>query len=88
MKYFLTDSEAVVTSKELTDWLLDHDIHQRRSVPYEHWQNFVERDVQSFNNRVATLMNGQRYFTAKYWPLAAFHRVNMNSRTHNVSTGS
>jgi len=88
MKYLLTDSEAVVTSKELTDWLLDHDIHQRRSVPYEHWQNFVERDVQSFNNGVATLMNGQRYLTAKYWPLAAFHWVNMHNRTPNVSTGS
>ena len=79
----LTDSEAVATSQELTDWLLDNDVHQRRSVPYEHWQNFVERDVQSFNYGVATLMNGQRYLTAKYWPLAAFHWVNVHNKTPN-----
>ena len=88
MKFLLTDSEAVVTSQELTEWLLDNDVHQRRSVPYEHWQNFVERDVQSFNNGVATLMNGQRYLTAKYWPLAAFHWVNVHNKTPNVATGS
>ena len=88
MKYLMTDSEAVVTSQELTEWLLDKNIHQRCSVPYEHWQNFVERDVQSFNNGVATLMNGQRYLTAKYWPLAAFHWVNVHNKTPNVTTGS
>ena len=33
-------------------------------------------------------MNGQRYLTAKYWPLAAFHWVNVHNKTPNVSTGS
>ena len=66
MKFLLTDSEAVVTSQKLTDWLLDNDVHQRRSIPYEYWKNFVERDVQSFSNGVTTFMNGPRCLTAKY----------------------
>ena len=87
IKYLQTDSEAVVMSQELTEWLLEKNIHPRMSVPYEHWQNFVERDVQSFNKGVATLMNDQHFLAAKYWPFAAFHWVDVHNHTPNVNTG-
>ena len=74
-------------SEELTNWCLDADIHCRQSVPYEHWQNFVERDVQTFNKGVASLMNGQNYLVAKFWPFTAFHWVDVHNRTPNESSG-
>jgi hypothetical protein len=88
VKFLQTDAEAVVMSKELTDWCLENGIHTRQSIPYEHWQNFVERDIQSFNKGVAVLMNDQEYLAAKYWPFAAFHWVDVHNRTPNLSSGS
>ena len=87
MKYLQTDLEAVVMSKDISEWCLNNHIHQRQSVPYEHWQNFVERDVQSFNKGVAALMNDQKFLSAKYWPLAAFHWVDIHNHTPNANTG-
>ena len=58
----------------------------RQTVPYEHWQNFVERDIQSFNKGVAVLMNDQEYLSAKYWLFAVFHWVNVHNRPPNLSS--
>lgn len=88
VKYLQTDSENVVLSAELTEWCLEKGCHGIRSIPYEHWQNAVERDVQSFNKGVSALMNGQRYLSADYWHLAAVHWGDLRNNTPNVNTGN
>ena len=87
VKTLMTDSENVVLSDELTQWCLEKGCHGIRSIPYEHWQNAVERDVQSFDKGVSALMNGQRYLSADYWHLAAFYWGDLRNSTPNVNTG-
>ena len=47
-----------------------------------------ERDIQIFNKGVATLINDQQFVPVKYWPLTAFHWLDVRNRTPNVSTGN
>ena len=54
------------------------------SAPYCHWQNSVERDVQTVTRGVSTMLHSQPWLRADCWDLALFHYVACRNRTPNV----
>jgi hypothetical protein len=79
------DFNKVVVSDEFRSWLLHtYGARVENSVPYAHWQNAVERDVQTVLNGVSTLLHAQRWLRADAWDLALFHYIDCRNRSPNA----
>ena len=59
-------------------------IRHEASIPYQHYQNAVERDVQTIVNGTATLLLAQSWLRKDNWDLAMFHYVDVRNKTPNV----
>ena len=54
------------------------------STPEAHYQNFVERYVQTFTRFTSALLQGQDILQAKHGTWALFHAVDCRNRVPNV----
>lgn len=73
-------------SERLVDWRWK-DVTIPSSVPYAHWQNAVERDVQTIVNGTSTLIHSQPWLPADCRDLPLFHFVDIRNRAPNKRTG-
>lgn len=83
-----TDNDLVVLSQETQSYLVDMQMTQQLSAPYRHFQNAVEREVQTVTKGVSLLLHSQPWLPAKMWNLALFHFVNCRNHTPNVHNKS
>ncbi len=84
-KVFRSDSEILLNSKEMSE-LLNHPsvcMTSERSAPYTHYQNIVERYVQTCNKGVATMIHAQRFLPANTWNLALYNWIRCQNHTPN-----
>jgi Reverse transcriptase (RNA-dependent DNA polymerase) len=81
-KILRCDSARHLISDSMKEWLWEKwECVIENSAPYAHWQNAVERDMQTVVNGASTLLHAQRWLTADCWDLALFHYVQLRNRT-------
>jgi hypothetical protein len=83
-----TDSERVLTMGAVATYLSNQGIKSEQSVPYAHYQNLVERYVQTTSKGVSALLHGQRFLKAEHWDKALFHYIDCRNRTPNSKCGN
>ena len=84
VKAFRSDAETVLKDGKMGDFLRDNGIIHELSTPEAHFQNFVERYVQTVTKFVGALLHGQDVLQSKHWDWALFHAVDCRNRVPNV----
>ena len=79
-----SDNDTVILSQETQNYLVKSEIIHQLSAPYRHFQNAVEREVQTVTKGVSLLLHSQPWLPARLWHLALFHYVRCRNNTPNV----
>ena len=79
------DSDSVQLSDDFTLFLenITNPVRSEVSIPGSHYQNPVERHIQTFIKGVSTLLHGQTTLGANFWGLAAIAWVDTRNITPN-----
>ena len=83
-KILRSDNDTVILSEDTQKYLVEKQILQQLSAPYRHFQNSVEREVQTVTKGISLLMHSQAWLPARFWHLALFHYVNCRNHTPNI----
>ena len=83
-KVLRTDSEVVLNSASMKQSMVDLGITHQFSTPYRHYQNSVEREVQTYLKGVSLLLHSQQWLQANQWDLAVHHFADVRNHTPNV----
>ena len=67
LKILRSDAEEIFNSSDMQFFLEEHGIRHQFSVPYEHYQNRVERLIQHNVRGISSLMYSQKWLPANYW---------------------
>lgn len=86
IKAFRSDSENIMIEGKVEEFLNDTNITPNHSLPYEHYQNLVERHVQTVVKLVATIIHDQQLLNASFWDYALFYAVQTWNQTPNTKT--
>jgi len=78
-----TDSEPIFLSKEVHSYLEEKFIDLNTSAPERHFQNSVERDMQTVIKGVAAVLHGQPFLRLDLWPAALLDFIEKKNRTPN-----
>ena len=84
VKAFRSDAETVLKDGKMGAYLKEKGIIHELSTPEAHYQNFVERYVQTINKFTSALLHGQDILQAKHWNWALFHAVDCRNRVPNT----
>jgi hypothetical protein len=87
IKFFSSDSEQIMKWGPVKQLLENKGIQSEYSLPYAHYQNLVERYVQTITKAVSTIVHGQSLLKAILWNYALFYVVNCHNATPNTKTG-
>ena len=83
-KVLRTDSELVLNSSSMQQAMVDAQVTHQCSAPYRHFQNSVEREVQTYIKGVSLLLHSQQWLQANQWDLAVHHFADVRNHTPNV----
>jgi len=83
---FRSDSEPIMLEGKVGHFLTLENINHDASLPYEHYQNLIERHVQTIVKKVATIMLDQQLLNATFWNYALFYAVRLWNDTPNSKT--
>ncbi len=83
VKCFRSDAETVLKDGKMGAYLKEHGFTHELSTPDAHYQNFVERYVQTINKFTSALLHGQDVLQSKHWNWALFHAVDCRNRVPN-----
>ena len=87
VKSFRSDSEQIMKWGPVKQLLENKGIQSEYSLPYAHYQNLVERYVQTITKAVSTIIHGQSLLKANLWNYAIFYVVDCRNVTTNTKTG-
>ena len=88
-KILRTDDEPTLTNDTIIRHLAEkHQMSMQHSAPYSHWQNSVERDIQTMIKGVTTLLHSQTWLRKDAWNVALKAWTSTRNRTPNVHTGN
>jgi hypothetical protein len=76
VKVFRYDSEQIMKWGPVKQLLESKGIQLLHSLPYAHYQNLVERYIQTIVKAVSTVLHGQSLLKANLWDYALFYVVN------------
>lgn len=86
IKAFRSDSENIMVHGEVADFLQAKVVDQQYSLPYAHYQNLVERHVQTVVNAVGTIIHDQPLLGNSFWDYALFYVIDVKNHTPNTKT--
>ena len=86
MRVFRSDSEQILISGDVAEFLNTSAVKQDLSLPYAHHQNLVERHVQSIVNSVTTSIHDQALLGPSFWDYCLFNVVATKNRSPNTKT--
>jgi hypothetical protein len=69
--------ENVLKSEEIVRYLDAKHIRIQNSAPYSHWQQSVERDIQTIAKGTSCLLHDQEFLNATYWDHSMVHFVDV-----------
>ena len=78
LKILRSDAVEIFNSSEVQLFLEEHRIKHQFSVPYEHYQNRIERLIQHNVKGISSLIYAQKRLPANYWEHAAKHFVRVS----------
>jgi hypothetical protein len=84
---FRSDSEQIMKWGPVKQLLESKGIQPQHSLPYAHYQNLVERYIQTIVKAVSTVLHGQSLLKAHLWDYALFYVINCRNSTPNSKTG-
>ena len=88
IKAFRSDAETVLKDGKMGEYLNANGYIHELSTPEAHYQNFVERYVQTIGRFTAALLHGQDILSAKHWDWALFHAIDCRNRTPKTPSRS
>ena len=83
---FRSDSENIMVEGGVAEFLKTKGVDQQFSLPYAHYQNLVERHVQTVVNRVTTTLHDQIFLGFTWWDYCLFHVIQLMNSTPNSKT--
>jgi hypothetical protein len=83
---FRSDNENLLKDPKVMAILAKYGMTKQSSAPYQHYQNTVERDVQTLVKLIACILHSQGFLKARWWAHALFHAVEMHNRIPNRVT--
>ena len=86
VKVIRSDYSSIYLSEESTTWLTEHGIRMESSTPYQHWQNGVERDMQTMIKAVSTMLYTSTFTRKDLWGHALEHYVYVHGYIPNKRT--
>ena len=86
VKCFRSDAETVLKDGKMGAYLKEHGFTHELSTPDAHYQNFVERYVQTINKFTPALLHGQDVLQSKHWNWALFHAIDCRNRVPNCKS--
>ena len=86
VKSFRSDSEQIMKWGPVKQLLENKGIQSEYSLPYAHYQNLVERYVQTVTKAVSTIIHGQSLLKANLWNDTLFYVVDCRNATPNTKT--
>lgn len=82
-----TDHGNELKTAAVDDFLVSEKMSPQHSAPYRHFQNSVERDMQTVVKGTATLLHAQPWLRSDRWTDALLHFVDCRNRVPNAHTG-
>jgi hypothetical protein len=79
IKFIRTDDFTTFKSRNVRDYYAKHGIERQSSTLYQHWQNSVERDIQTMTHNISAVIHGSLLMRADSWNRALKHWI----RVHN-----
>jgi hypothetical protein len=86
VKILRTDSENVLMSESVMEYLYANRIQMQNSAPYAHYQNAAERQIQTIIKGVSTILHSSTMVNANLWSYAYLHFINTRNSTPNIHT--
>ena len=83
LKVVRSDAEEIFSSREVISFLQSKGVKYQFSVPYQHYQNRVERAIQDLVRGISTLLRSQRFLPASCWEYASKHKISRFISTKN-----
>lgn len=84
-KIIRTDYFKTFLSKLSEDLYTKRHLEHQSSTPYEHWQNAVERDIQTCKHNVSAVIHGQDLLRADTWTCAVRHWTKLHNSLPHAS---
>jgi len=84
-KIIRTDYFKTFLSNLSRDQYKVRNIEHQTSTPYQHWQNAVERDVQTCKHNVSAVIHGQDLLRADTWTSAVSHWNDLHNSLPHAS---
>ena len=82
-----TDYYTTFNSAKVKEYESLNNLSHESSSPYIHWQNAVEREVQTLTRYVSTILHDQPFLRASAWSYALTHWTTVYNRLPNMDTG-
>ena len=82
-----TDYFKTFLSKKAERYYAKRDIEYQSSTPYKHWQNAVERTIQTIINYMAAIIHGTEFLREDSWAYALVHFTRVHNDLPNPITG-
>ena len=76
-----------MNSQDVNEYLSGEHIIKQSSVPYCHYQNAAERQIQTIEKGVSALLHGQEFCGREIWGFAFLHLIDLRNHAPNVHTG-
>ena len=79
IKTIRTDDFTTFKSRKVRDYYAKHGIERQSSTPYQHWQNSVERDIQTMIHNISAVIHGSLLMRADSWHRALKHWIKVHN---------
>ena len=79
IKIIRTDDFTSFKSRKVRDYYTKHGIERQSSTPYQHWQNSVERDIQTMIHNISAVIHGSLLMRADSWHRALKHWIKVHN---------
>ena len=79
IKIIRTDDFTTFKSRKVREYYAKHGIERQSSTPYQHWQNSVERDIQTMIHNISAVVHGSLLMRADSWNRALKHWIKVHN---------
>jgi len=83
---FRSDDEVLLRDTRMMALLDKYGMNKQSSAPYQHYQNSVERDIQTCIKAISCQLHDQPLLPAKWWDHIFWHLIEVHNRVPNKST--
>ena len=79
IKVIRSDDFTTFKSRKVRAYYAKYGIERQSSTPYQHWQNSVERDIQTMIHNISAVVHGSILMRADSWNRALKHWIKVHN---------